>query len=235
MATFRFVLNEVLRTLSEDQVSPSSSEIDSDYHILLAAFVNQIKEEIEAAHNWSALWQDLQVSVPGETDNANITGANERSRIVRIQQSTGTEAVALVFDITVATQPRRLIELDYSDIVYRRRADPSTVNDAPIYFATRMGTDGIPEVVVYPMPLQTRVLSITMAVPQPHLDDDDLDVNISIPSRPLIVGSIWYALEERGEELGVSSLYTEERFTRALDDAISQDWAEQGGLDLVSM
>lgn len=235
MATFRFVLNEVLRTLSEDQVASSVTELSDDYHKLVASFVNQIKEEIESSHQWSVLWQDLPATISAGTDSADVVGSNERSRLIRIQQATAPEPVALVFDITDSGNPAQLLELDYSDIVYRRRANPNTTNAAPAYFATRMGTDGVVEIVVYPKPQSERTLSVTMAVPQDRLEDDDLETNIRIPSRPLLVGVIWYALEERGEELGVSNLYTEERFRRALDDAISQDWAEQGGLDLVAM
>jgi hypothetical protein len=236
MATFRFVINQVLRTLSEDLVADAASELESDYHKLLASFINQIKEEIEAAHSWSVLWQDLSVTITASTDTADITGANERAALVRIQQATAPEPVALVFDITDAGNPSQLMELDLSEIIYRRRTNPNgTTNAAPAYFATQVGTDGTPDIIVYPKPLTERTLSVTMAVPQDHLEDEDLDVNISIPSRPLLIGALWYALEERGEELGVSNLYTEERFRRALDDSISKDWAEQGGLDLVAM
>lgn len=236
MATFRFVINEVLRTLSEDQVAESVTELDDDYHKLVASFVNQIKEEIESSHIWSVLWQDLSVTITASTDVADITGANERSNLIRVQQSAMSEPVALVFDVTNATNPSQLMELDYSDIVYRRRLNPNgTTNDAPAYFATRVGTDGVPEIIVFPKPLQQRTLSVTMAVPQARLEDDDLDTNILIPYRPLLAGALWYAMEERGEELGVGNLYTEERYRNALDATISQDWAAQGGLDLVPM
>jgi hypothetical protein len=234
MATFKAIMNEVLGTLSEDEVAASITELDSDYHKLIAHFVNQIKEEIEDAHNWSQLWQDLSVTISGETHTAPITGSNQRSRLVRVQQSNAFDVAALVFDITIPTNTRQLIELDYSELVYRRRVNGETVNDAPVYFALKMGTDGTPNVHVYPTPLNTRVLSITMVVPQNRIEFNALDTNILVPNRPLELGVIWYALHERGEELGVNSLYTEERFRQALDSAIARDWAEQGGLDLVA-
>jgi hypothetical protein len=234
MATFKAVMNEVLGTLSEDEVAASITELDSEYHKLIAHFVNQIKEEIEDAHNWSQLWQDLTVSVPGETHTAPIAGANQRSRLVRVQQSNAFDVAALVFDITVPQNSRQLLEIDYSELVYRRRVNGETVNDAPVYFALKMGTDGVPNIIVYPTPLNTRVLSVTMVVPQPRIAFNALDTNIMIPSRPLEIGVIWYALHERGEELGVNSLYTEERFRLALDSAIARDWTEQGGIDLVA-
>lgn len=234
MATFRSVINEVLGVLSEDEIDSSATELTSDYHLLVSHFVNQIKEEIEDAHNWSVLWTDIQVSVLGETDTADITGANQRSRLVRVQQSNAFTDAALVFDITVPANTRQLIEIDYSELMYRKRVNGETSIEAPVYFATKMGTDGVPEIIVYPKPLNTRVLSVTMVVPQDRIANDELDTVILVPSRPLEMGSIWYALHERGEELGVNSLYTEERFRNALDSAIARDWAEQGGLDLVA-
>lgn len=234
MATFRAVINEVLGVLSEDEIASSETEITSDYHKLVAKFVNQIKEEIEDAHNWSVLWTDIQVSVLGETDTADITGANQRSRLVRVQQSNAFTEAALVFDITVPANARQLVEIDYSELMYRKRVNGETSIEAPVYFATKMGSDGVPEIIVYPKPLNTRVLSVTMVVPQDRLANDDLDTVILVPSRPLEIGSIWYALHERGEELGVNNLYTEERFRNALDAAVARDWAEQGGLDLVA-
>lgn len=234
MATFRSVINEVLGVLSEDEIDPSATELTSDYHKLVAHFVNQIKEEIEDAHNWSVLWTDIQVSVLGETDTADITGANQRSRLVRVQQSNAFTDAALVFDITVPANTRQLIEIDYSELMYRKRVNGETSIEAPVYFATKMGADGVPEIIVYPKPLNTRVLSVTMVVPQTRIAVTSLDTVILVPSRPLEMGSIWYALHERGEELGVNSLYTEERFRNALDAAIARDWAEQGGLDLVA-
>lgn len=234
MATFREVVNEVLGVLSEDEVDSSATELSSDYHKLVARFVNQIKEEIEDAHNWSVLWTDIQVSIPGETDTAEITGANLRSRLVRVQQSNSYEDVALVFDITSASETRRLIEMDYSELIYRRRLNAETVNGAPIYFATKMGSDGVPDIIVYPKPLNTRVLSVTMVVPQARVANDAISTVILVPHRPLELGAIWYAMHERGEELGVNSLYSEERYRNALDAAIARDWTEQGGLDLVA-
>lgn len=234
MATYREVINEVLGVLSEDEIDDSATELTSDYHKLIGRFVNQIKEEIEDAHNWSVLWTDIQVSILGQTDSADLTGANQRSRLVRIQQSNAFNEAALVFDITIPSQARQLTELDYSEILHRKRVHGDTSVEAPVYFATRMGSDGVPEIVVYPKPLNTRVLMVTMVVPQERIAPTELDTVILIPSRPLEMGSIWYALHERGEELGVNGLYTEERYRNALDAAVARDWAEQGGLDLVA-
>jgi hypothetical protein len=88
------------------------------------------------------------------------------------------------------------------------------------------------QIKVYPKPTTTRSITLQMVTPQARLEDDDLAVVVKIPSRPIEMGAVWYALEERGEEMGTSALFTEERYRKALDDAIARDAEEQGGYEL---
>jgi hypothetical protein len=233
--TFRQVMNRVLRIVAEDEIDSGVTELADDYHKLVASFVNQVKEEIEDAHNWRALRKSLSVTVTSGTSSATISSANARSRLIRIPQPNVGE-VALVFDVTTATTPILVRESDLDEVLYWQSVDPVTqVNDVPVRFAVKIDeTDsGIMKFEIYPKVSANRNFTVNMIVPQDYLEDDDLDDGIKIPSRPLIVGSVWYALQERGEELGASSLYTEERYRRALDDAIAIDSAEQGDYELV--
>lgn len=59
------------------------------------------------------------------------------------------------------------------------------------------------------------------------------DSPILVPNRIVELGTSWYALEERGEELGAGSMFTEERYRRALDDLSVKDRAEQGDLMMI--
>ena len=56
----------------------------------------------------------------------------------------------------------------------------------------------------------------------------DLDQVIKVPVRPIYVGAVWHAMEERGEELGTRGFFNEARFNEALSTAIARDSAEQG-------
>jgi hypothetical protein len=231
--TLRNILNRVLRTVSEEQIDDSETELTDTYHLLVATFVNQVKEEIEDAHNWRALQTTLTVSVTAGTSGALITNANERSRLVRVQDSTLGQFVPLVFDFTDTQEPFRMHELDLSTLTWKQSENTQTVSE-PGYFAIGTDDSGQPYLHIFPPPTVDRTYRLTMVVPQDELADDDLDVNIKIPSRPLIMNSVYYALAERGEELGVDNIYTEERARKALDDAISRDVEEQGGIDLVA-
>lgn len=59
------------------------------------------------------------------------------------------------------------------------------------------------------------------------------DSPIIVPSRVIEIGTSWWALEERGEELGTNSMFTEERYRRALDDLATKDQAMQGDLVMI--
>lgn len=233
MATFRQVINRVLRTIAEDGVSSSEAQLTDTYHQLIATFVNQIKEEIEDAHNWRSLRQNHTATIAAGTSEGTIVGANDRSRVLRIADQENGQFVPVVFDITDPTEPIPLREMDLSEQRFRDIEDTETAAEPYAFAVTQDATGETLSVLVYPTPTTTRTLSIMMVTPQPRFEDDDLDEVIRIPARPLEMGTIWYALQERGEEMGVNALFTEERFRKALDDAIARDAEEQGGYELV--
>lgn len=82
-----------------------------------------------------------------------------------------------------------------------------------------------------------QTFELELVVPQERFvaDATDLDSNISVPAAPLELGATWYSLEERGEELGVNSLFSEKRYRISADSAIARDAGEAGGPDLVAV
>jgi hypothetical protein len=229
MTTYRQVLNQVLEKLGEDLVADAVDTLSSAYHILVGSFVNDVKEQIEDAHNWRALRQFISVTAPADDLNATITGANERSRLLRIFNAQYCAVIPMVFDITDATNPVPLRELDLTELIYRDKVDPTTrASESPEYFAIDNSAGDVLSLYVWPRPSSERTISLGLIIPQDRLEYDDLDTVIKIPVRPLSVGTTWYALEERGEELGVNGIFSEQRFQDALNSAISRDSAEQG-------
>jgi hypothetical protein len=217
--------------LSEREVASSATQLTDSYDRLVGRFINQIKEEIEDAHNWRSLRTTLTVSIAAGSNVGTITGANERSRVVRARnQHYGHQP--LVFDITNPTNPIPLHEAEIADIIYRESLETQQTQE-PYLFAIDNATGDVPQLRVYPTPNTARTVELTMVVPQARLNDDNLDVAIRIPTRPLEIGALWFALKERGEELGINGLFTEERFRTALADAIARDDTEQGGTYLV--
>lgn len=233
MATsYRKLLNNVLVALREDQIDSGTSTITDEYHLLLGLFVNQIKEICEDMHNWRALRASEDLTVTAGSTSGTFTNANERSRILRVQDEMVGEERALVFDVTDSTNPYRLHEIDMAELLRRREGDTSTGGD-PQYVAMDNTGENAMALQVFPTPTDTRTIRVYTINPQAELEAGDLDTNIKIPSRPIEAGVIWYALEERGEELGVRGLFNEEVFNRILGAAVARDAAEQGEYQLV--
>lgn len=233
--TYKQALNRVLEIIGEDQVTDAATELTSDYHLLIGALMNDVKEQVEDAHNWRALRTTTSVVVSANNQSTALTGANERSRLVRIYQQHLGGYIPLVFDVTDSNDPDPLVEIDLSEIIYRDTIDPNTRQE-PNYFALDNSSgDGI-DVFVYPRPSSNTTIQVTTVTPQARLAYNSLSTVISVPVRPIIVGTVWYALEERGEELGVKSMFSEQRFMDALNSAVARDAAEQGdNMELISV
>lgn len=233
--TYIQALNRVLRLIGEDEVPLASTSITDDYHKLVGAFMNEIKDQIEEAHNWRALRSTETVTIPAQALSANIADASESSRLVRIFQSDRARVIPLVFDTTDSADPDPLIEKDLAQIIYEDKVNPTQYQD-PNYFALDNSAGDSLDLFVYPRPSGERTIDVTLVIPQARLDDDDPSTVISIPIRPLVVGTAWYCLEDRGEELGTNAMFSEDRFRNALADAIARDAAEQGdNMELISV
>lgn len=232
--TYRDMLNRVMTALGESTISSSATELSSDYEKMVGRFINEIKEEVEDAFNWRCLRTRLTATITANTNTATLTGANNRSRVYRAQQSTDSMIRALCFDVTNATDPDRLMEMDLPELLYKREIDTdSIVTDSPSFFAVDDSAGADMTMEVWPTPTSDRNIAIHMMVPQARIGDTELDTVIAVPARPIELGAIWAAMEERGEELGTSGRYSQEKYLSAMDDAISRDAAEQGGMDLV--
>jgi hypothetical protein len=59
------------------------------------------------------------------------------------------------------------------------------------------------------------------------------DSPIIMNNRIIELGAAWWALSERGESLGTGSMFSEDKYRRAIDDLVSKDQAEQGDLMMI--
>lgn len=232
--TFKELLNRCLKLTNEDVIDGSSIASTDTYNLSLAEAMMELKEEIEDAWNWRALRQQVTVSL-ASVNTGTITEANERSRVLRIHEPHYNQLIPLVYDITDSNNPYQLYELDLTELLRRRTMNPSDSGD-PVFFAIDNNASDVVKLEVYPTPTDTRTIQLDMCIPQARLDatsTGDFATNIKIPVRPLTLAMVRYILEERGEELGINGLYSEERAALALQDAISRDKAEAGEDSLV--
>lgn len=232
------MINRVLRILSEDLVDTSATALDSDYHKLIATFVNHIREEVEDAHNWRKLRHTESVTIVVGATSATIPNTNERSRLYREMDPEAGVERPLVFDITNSNSPFPIEEVDLAKLLWQRTLDPGAENTFFVWCSIDDTSGDTLDLQVYPAPTTTRTVQITLITPQSRFgdatsDDPGLSTNILVPARPVELGALWYALEERGEELGVNAVFSEQKYRMALDDAVARDAEEQGGYNLV--
>lgn len=228
--TFRQMMNRVLTNLGENEVEGNVEELSDSYELLVRNIINQIKEEIEDAHNWRALQSTVSVTVAASAESGTITGTNERSRLVRVFDGQHRTVLPMVHNVTDANSPFRMAELDLNELLRRRATNTSEPNAHESgYFALDQGNDTT-SLVVYETCSTAQTIEARMVIPQDRFaaDSSDFDSNITIPSLPLELGATYYAFLERGEELGPNALFSAERYKAALDAAIARDSAEQG-------
>lgn len=228
-------VNRVLRLIGEDEVTNAATSLTQEYPLLVLAYMNEIKDQIEEAHNWRALRSTQTTTILAQAQSATITGATESSRLVRIYQGNRAGQIPLVFDMSDTSNPDPLIEMDLAEIIYRDAINPNQYNE-PTFFALDNSAGDSMELFVWDRPSGDTDIQTTLIIPQPRLSEDALSTNISIPIRPLITGTAWYCLEDRGEELGPNGMFSEQRFRDSLSDAIARDAAEQGdNMELISV
>ena len=95
--TYREIINSVLRRLRESTISSNwngalnDATTVNDYQKLIGEFVNEAKREVEDAWNWSILRYSTNVTTVADTQEYNISGTSQRTRILLAQeQSNGT-------------------------------------------------------------------------------------------------------------------------------------------------
>lgn len=243
--TFRQMMNAVLGSIGSTQIPATNTTITDTYQLQVATFLNQIREEVEDAWNWRALWVTYSInylannSTQAIIDSTSGAVPNTRSRTVRMQDKRVGKEVALCFDVTTFGIPFPLEEMTKAAIVYFN----TVLNQTPVAYSTGFAVDNTGgdqmNLMVYPPASAARVIQLTMCTPVPRIDptvagsSGGLDTLITVPTQPIEYGTIWYALQERGEELGTSTVFTEERFRTALNDAIARDQEESGGIEMI--
>jgi hypothetical protein len=59
------------------------------------------------------------------------------------------------------------------------------------------------------------------------------DSPLIMPNRIVELGAAWYALSERGESLGTNSMFSEDKYRRAMDDLAGADKSSRGDLMMI--
>lgn len=201
--TYLNLVNNVLRRLREDEVTNVS---ESTYSKMVGDFVNDAKELVETAWDWSALRTTLTITTAADDYTYSLTGSGNEGKVLNLINDTS--------NLTMQYQTQNW----FDDKFFVQ----TPASGAPEYF-TYNGVDGSgdTQIDVYPKPDGVYSLKAKMVIRNVALSADA--DTLAIPSSPVIHMAIALLARERGETGGTS---TAEYFTIAdkhLSDAIALD------------
>ena len=201
--TYLEIVNKVLIRLREDQVSTVEQ---TPYSALVGEFVNDAKQLVEDAWDWSALRTTLTVTTSANTFNYNLTGTGNRVTILDVVNDTSNNFMT------------------YKDAHWFNNtflnSDPAV--GSPFYYTFNgIDANGDTAVDVYPIPNGVYALRFNSILRTGQLEEDTDAVNI--PTLPIIHIAFAMALRERGETGGQSAAEAYIYADRVMSDAIALD------------
>lgn len=204
--TYLEIVNNVLKRLRERTVSTVD---ENTYSELIGVLVNDAKEEVENAWNWSALRTTLTLTTTSGTFNYELNGTQNRFRVLDVVNDTGN----FFMDYRTAS--------DFNN--WYLNNDPAS--GAPRYYSFNgISTDGDTLVDLYPKPDGIYSIRFNVVAPQAELTAGT-DV-LSVPAKPVQMLAYAKAVEERGEDGGAASSTAYATAQRVLNDAIAFDSAK---------
>ncbi len=222
MATQLNIVNDVLQRLRESTVSSVSS---SDYSKLIAIFLNDAKEDLEDMWFWTVNEKEIDTTILGDSSTItyDLTTTTDRSWMIRGMD----DQRPMAFDVTT-DENRPLIDIPLKQLRAWRanfRGGAPAVG-APLRFAITPDTDGRG----YTLTLEQASTSVRSwrtywYVPQAELALDGTTdaTEILLPERPIYLRTLYYALNERGEEMGEPGGVAERRASKAAAAAMELD------------
>lgn len=204
--TYLDIVNNILRRLRERTVSTVN---ENAYSTLIGVLVNDSKEEIENAWNWSALRTTLSATTQSGVFNYELNGTQNRFKILDVVNDTSN------FFMTYRTAS------DFNN--WFLNTTPAT--GAPRYYSFNgISDDGDTLVDLYPIPNGAYDLRFNVVMPQAELVNDS--DTLLIPAKPVQILAYAKAVEERGEDGGASTNSAYATANRVLNDAIAFDSAK---------
>lgn len=228
--TFLQVINSVLRQLRESEVSTVTA---NSYSKLIAQFINQVIEEMSDIRDWHCLVQQVNFTVPisegggilsDDTAGANLNIVTNSTYLTdRSSLCYDTLRRPIVYDVT-DTAKVQMYEDNVRDIRRDYIEGPGTLR--PNYFGLEYTGTGGMQIWFNSLMDKERNFEMLAHIPQEDLSvtsEDDVATTIYLPTRPIIMGALYYAYNERGEEMGEPGGIAEQRYQRSLASAIEND------------
>ena len=204
--TYLDIVNNILRRLRERTVSTVN---ETAYSSLIAILVNDAKEEVENAWQWSALRTTLSATTTADVFNYELNGSRNRLTVLDVVNDTGN----FFMEYKTAHEMNDLF----------LNSTPETAE--PRYYSFNgISADGDTQVDLYPIPDGAYNLRFNVVLRSTDLVNDSDD--LLIPAQPVIQLAYAKAVEERGEDGGASGLSAYNTAQRVVSDAIALDAAK---------
>jgi hypothetical protein len=204
--TYLEIVNNILKRLRERTVSTVN---ETAYSTLIGVLVNDAKEEIENAWNWSALRTTLSATTSSGVFNYELNGTQNRFKILDVVNDTSN------FFMTYRTAS------EFNNWFL----NTTPTSGAPRYYSFNgISDDGDTLVDLYPIPNGAYDLRFNVVMPQAELSADS--TTLLIPAKPVQMLAYAKAVEERGEDGGASANSAYSTAERVLNDAIAFDSAK---------
>jgi len=202
MATQLTIVNNILERLREDTVSTVNL---TSYAKLIGTFVNDAKADMEDVnHTWSAYETEIDLSILADgTRNYTLSATNDRSFLLRDKDE---DRIPLAYDITT-NEAGQLFDIPLKDVRANRALTNNIVDvENPKVFAVQadITTGNGWQIQLLWGSNTARSWRMYWYVPQDDLSRDGTAdaTEILLPARPIENRAIYYALNERGEEMG---------------------------------
>lgn len=202
MKTHLEVVNNILIRLRERQVSTVN---ETNYSALVSVLVNDAKDFVQAAWQWSALRETITINTVADTAVYTITG---------------TDSQSTVLDISNTTQKGRLHYRSHD--WFKGNSFNPTASGSPMYYVFN-GVDaaGHTQLKLAPTPNAAYAIDVDVIKRNGELvNDSDL---LKVPHLPVQGLAYAMALEERGEDGGMSAVSAKALAANFLSDAIALD------------
>jgi len=201
--TYLQLVQNVLKRLRERSIS------DVSENELIGLFVNDAKAEVEQAWNWSALRTTLSATTSQGVFSFELTGSGDNPTMLDVVNDTSN----WFMEYKTAR--------DFNN--YYLNTTPA--QGAPKYYSFNgLDSNGDTIVEVFPPPDGVYNIRFNLVDRRPEMSANSDE--LLIPSRPVELLAYAKAVEERGEDGGISPVSAYAVAQRALNDAISYDAAK---------
>ena len=202
--TFIQLINAVLNRLREDSIAVLD---ENDYATLIGKYVNEAKEEVENAWDWSHLRTYIDITTTAADGDYNLTGSNDRTRILDAYNVTKKGPIF---------QNRSNVWQNYYTVLSTQQGSPTQFDVTGVD-----STSGELKIRVYPTPDGIETLRFYAVVPQAELAS--ANTVLLVPSQPVVQLAYLRAINERGEDQGRLSEIQQALGIRTLQDAVAID------------